>query len=285
MALLPPSFLDTVVAIGVGEDPNDRHWVGTGFIFGELIDEKKGERKYQLWLITNKHVLVGYKEIYVKFNSSEDTDSKDYFVPLKFKNGRTRWIGHPIDSVDVAALWLNPGFLQKENRRFDFFKSDFDVAKKEKMVSSGITEGDNIFVLGFPMGLVDRSQQYVICRGGCIARIRDYLENLSSEFLIDSPVFPGNSGGPVIYCPTLFSVEGTKPLNESVLIGIVKSYVPYSDLAYSRQTNRPRIIFEENSGLAAVESTDSIIETVEVASKRIKQRHTRRVKKLEEQSD
>lgn len=37
MALLPLFFPDTVVAIGAGEDPTKRRWIGTGFLFGQLI--------------------------------------------------------------------------------------------------------------------------------------------------------------------------------------------------------------------------------------------------------
>ena len=85
-------------------------------------------------------------------------------------------------------------------------------------------------------------------------------------------VFPGNSGGPVVLCPSRIAIDGTSPIMKSVLIGIVKSYVPYNDIAVSQQTNRPRIVFEENSGLTSVESVDAILETVTLAAKRIKVR-------------
>ncbi len=274
MALLPPFFLDTVVAIGIGDDPSKRQWIGTGFLFGEIVDDNPEikDKRYKLWLITNKHVLVGLKDIYIKVNATQGTNSKDYKVHLAFNNGRSRWVGHSNEDTDVAALSINPTFLDKEGRKYSFFRSDIDTFNKEKMIEAGISEGDRIFVLGFPLGLVDTEQQYVICRGGNIARIRDHLDNRTNVFLIDAPVFPGNSGGPVILCPSALAIQGTKSINQSALLGIVKAYVPYNDLAFSKQTNRPRIIFEENSGLAAVESTDSILETVDRASRLIKRR-------------
>lgn len=274
MALLPPFFLDTVVAIGIGDDPAKRQWIGTGFLFGENVDDNPeiNEKRYQLWLITNKHVLVGLKDIYIKLNATKGTYSKDYKVHLVFKNGRSRWVGHSNEDTDVAALSINPAFLNKEGRKYSFFRSDIDHFDKKKMIEAGISEGDRIFVLGFPMGMVDTEQQYVICRGGTIARIRDHLDNRTKDYLIDAPVFPGNSGGPVILCPSVVAIEGTKVIKQSALLGIVKSYVPYNDLAYSKQTNRPRISFEENSGLAAVESVDAILETVDRASRLIKRR-------------
>lgn len=254
--------------------PTKRHWMGTGFMFGKFIENNPVNEKhsYHLWLITNKHVLMNCKDIYIKFNSTQDPNSKDYKIPLFFRNGRPLWAGHPSDNIDVAAIWLNPDFLKSEGSRFEYFQSDCHVFIKEKMLSSGVTEGDRIFVLGFPMGLVEKDRQYVICRGGNIARIHDFLENRTTEFLIDSPVFPGNSGGPVILCPSAISIQGTKSIKQAALIGIVKSYLPYNEMGISAQTKEPRIMFMENSGLAVVESVDSIIETVDLGLKRIKSR-------------
>jgi hypothetical protein len=112
----------------------------------------------------------------------------------------------------------------------------------------------------------------VICRSGALARVRDFTDGYSNDFLGDVLVFPGNSGGPVIICPSALSIQGTKQISKANLIGIVKSYVPYQDIAISQQTRRPRMVFEENSGLTAIESVDSIIETVDLADKRIKGR-------------
>lgn len=121
-------------------------------------------------------------------------------------------------------------------------------------------------MLGFPMGIVDgETQEYVIVRQGVIARIRNTLESsVITPFLIDSFIFPGNSGGPVILRPELGSIQGAKPaINEAYLLGIVKGYVPYIDVAVSAQTKRPRVTFEENSGLAEVIPADAIQETID----------------------
>jgi hypothetical protein len=64
--------------------------------------------------------------------------------------------------------------------------------------------------------------------------------------LIDAAVFPGNSGGPVVARLPMYSGLVIK------LIGIVHAYVPYRETAISMQTLKPRVIFEENSGLGVV---------------------------------
>lgn len=270
MALLPPVFLDTVVAIGVGA-VSERRWIGTGFIYGDLKPgaADPSQRRYQLWLITNKHVLQGLKTVFIRFNAAPGATAKDYEVQLIARNGKSRWIGHSDANIDVAAIFLNASVLDSDARHYAFFQSDDHASGKAQLQANGITEGDRIFVLGFPMGLVTADRQYVICRGGAVARIRDYLEGNASDFLVDAPVFPGNSGGPVILCPSLTAITGTKTVARADLIGIVKSYVPFIDVAISQQTRRPRITFEENSGLASVEPLDAIAATVAVATKRI----------------
>lgn len=45
----------------------------------------------------------------------------------------------------------------------------------------------------------------------------------------------------------------------------LSSYLPYQEIAVSQQTGRPRMIFEENSGLGVVVPCDIINETVEIA--------------------
>jgi hypothetical protein len=94
------------------------------------------------------------------------------------------------------------------------------------MAYGQITEGDRVFVLGFPMGLVATERQYVICRSGIIARVRDLLEGTAPDFLVDATVFPGNSGGPVVICPSALAITGTKQIEKADLIGIVKATFP-----------------------------------------------------------
>lgn len=265
MALLPPFYLDTVVAIGVGDDLDSRRWIGTGFIVGKPLNPEvqPNERKYSLWLVTNKHVLKAQTKIYIKFNSANDPDSIDYPIDLNV----FPWFGHENNLIDVATIKINHKILEDDKRKFGFIQLDEHKYKKSDLKNNETTEGDRIFVLGFPMGLVTKERQYVVCRGGYIARIRDYLEDRTTDFLIDASVFPGNSGGPVIICPEATAITGTKQNDRANLIGIVKSYIAYQDAAVSPQTGRTRIVFEENTGLASVESVDSIIETILLAEK------------------
>jgi S1-C subfamily serine protease len=273
MALLPPFFLDAVVAIGVGDDPANRTWIGTGFLYGALDkDSSPSNKSYFVFLVTNRHVLEGQMKIWVKFNPASGSGSKDFEVSLRAKNSRETWIHHPDTGVDLGAVFINASFLQSVNMRFSYFRDDEHTFTVAQLKSEGVTEGDGVYVLGYPMGLVSAAWQSAICRMGCIARIQDVIVAGTGEFLIDAAIFPGNSGGPVVLRPEAMAITGTKGVSKANLVGVVQSYLPYQDVAVSVQTRRPRITFDENSGLAPVIPVDRVNELMAASMRRVKSR-------------
>lgn len=259
MAQLPPQFLDAVVAIGCKVNGN-LHWIGTGFLYGDFIkqvDEKTSS--YISFIVTNKHVLVNQNEVVIRLKAKDTEDILEYPLQLT-NNGQIQWYGHPSPDIDVAIIKIDGSKLQKDNIQFYFFKSDKDLLKRDEMLENGISAGDDIFLLGYPMGLVDMNSPIPVVRQGIIANMKDPMT--PHRFLIDSQNYPGNSGGPVIYKPNFGFLQGTKNFDESRLIGIVKSYVKYQDIAISQQTKEPVLVLSQNSGLANVFHADYIDETV-----------------------
>ncbi|WP_047419575.1 serine protease [Cellulophaga sp. Hel_I_12] len=268
MALIPPFFIDTVIAIGkqTGTDAAIRkQWIGTGFIYGTFQNvnaDDPTKSDYKIHLVTNKHVLNNQENIILRFNPQNGQAATDFPLALKKADGTYVWTGHQNPQVDVAVIGLNAQMLIDAGMKFSYFKSQSDILTKQNMIDEGVSEGDFIYVLGYPMGMMPSDRQHVIVRGGIIARIRDVFENRNNSFTVDSLVFPGNSGGPVIIKPEASFIQGTKVMNKAALIGIVKSYIPYTDVAISQQTGKARITFEENSGLANVETVDKITESI-----------------------
>jgi len=268
MALITPMYIDCVVAIGTIIN-EQQTWIGTGFLYGDLFEETEdGKNKYEVYLVTNKHVLNNLDLILVRFNPQTQQSAKDYAIPLKDIDGKLLWTGHSDTEIDVAVLPVNLNYILAEGMKCSFFHSDKHIADIKELKARETSEGDSIFVMGFPMGIVSADRQYVFVRGGIISRIKDLFESRSKDFVVDAFVFPGNSGGPVLSKPEMMSIKGTNSSNQSSLIGIIKSYIPYKDVAISQQTNRPRIIFEENTGLSMAEPVDHIIETIAEAKKK-----------------
>ena len=268
MALLPPAYLNTVVALGHPDANGAVKFNATGFLYGHPIGEtnENNETLYWVYLITNRHVFQSaadrQPEIQARFNLPTGSGTSIYSLPLIEPDGLTNWTVHPDPEVDVAVLKLDPTKLDTDGGDYVWFAGDEHALTLNQAVAAEVSEGDGVFVLGFPLGEAGVDRNYTIVRQGIIARAQDWLKGDAHDFLIDASIFPGNSGGPVLLKPELMSIKGTKSNSKCVLIGMVSSYLPYQEIAISTQTNRPRMIFEENSGLGVVVPHDAIVETI-----------------------
>ena len=270
MALLPPHLLDMVVAIGKPTNGESINYVATGFLYGEEIPETRvGDlANHWLFLVTNRHVVEDSPNLVARLNYSVGQGSRLYDLRLNEAGGPTPWSFHPNPVCDVAVASIELPQLHADGIEYEYFPKSLTLSL-DRAKDIQVSEGDGVFVLGYPMGIAGEERNYPIARQGSIARIRDWLEGHSQTLLIDAPVFPGNSGGPVILKPEMFSVADTKSNSLAYLIGMVSSYLPYKDVAVSPQTGRPRVIFEENSGLARIVPANIIHETVAVAVQRL----------------
>jgi hypothetical protein len=272
-ALIPPSYLDCVVAIGrdvpvmvngapvIENGAVKLQWgpIASGFLYGAPTGEKSDKGKfYRVFLVTNRRVVQGQPDLMLRFNPKESKPAKEYRLPLSDEKGKVTWFAPTDPQIDVAVVGVNVDVLRNDGIKADFITGDDNSADVAKAKDLGVTEGDGVFVLGFFSQLVGGERNFVIARQGIIARIGDLLEGFSKTFLVDTFVFPGNSGGPVILRPEALAITGTKHQGNALLIGLVSSFQTYQDVAVSQQTGRPRIIFEENAGLANVVPVDQI---------------------------
>ena len=262
MALIPAGYLKVVVSlgvVGVSDESFTHH--GTGFLYHHPIWEKDGRTHYHPFLITNRHVIDGGVSN-IRFNSASDGTLKVHSIESVTIGA---WTVHPNDA-DVAVIPIsNPGPLMEGRNPLETEIILGDVGTPSNEEVSEIVEGNGVFLLGFPLGLIGDERNYPIVRSGIIARIQGWLRGDEHTFLIDAPAFPGNSGGPVILKPENVAIKDTKPITHALLIGMVRGYIPSQDVAVSTQTGNPRIIFEENSGLAEVVPINVIKETLDLA--------------------
>ena len=155
-----------------------------------------------------------------------------------------------LQSADLG-LWAFSRSADLAARRFGWLESAGSppVIPTEAFIDPKIIDvGAPLLVLGFPLGLQSAEHNQPIARHGIVAG------HTPAGLLVEAFVFPGNSGGPVVYVPHI-KVGGAiraPHLSEERLIGVVSSYLPYSEAAISVHTKRPRVVFEENSGLANV---------------------------------
>jgi len=272
MSLLPRGYLDTTVAIEFAHADGEAmryRTVGTGFFIGLDYGDRSasGAENCRLFLVTNRHVLVGRDDLLIRVNTREGA-ARRVRLPLKGGEGRS-WAVHPDEHVDTAVVLINARVLLEAGMELGYFRPT-DMALVPRMKELDIGPGQELFVLGFPMGMSGVERNYVIARSGMIARFDDEILAASRTFLIDAAVFPGNSGGPVIAKPRSDSLAGGRPVDQAYLVGMVRSYLPYEEIAYSLQTDppTPRMVFTENSGLADVIPMDFVKEAADVLASR-----------------
>ena len=125
----------------------------------------------------------------------------------------------------------------------------------EEMKNKSISECDIIYVIGFPMGMDSINKKSPIVRTGCIARINDLYNQESNQFLLDTFVFPGNSGSPIILKTEFQSYRAP-------LIGIVDGYEIYKETLVTENEADFRSVTVQNAGLAKVYPVDCINLTI-----------------------
>ena len=206
-------------------------------------------------LVTNKHV-INEKRLQYRLNLPSQRIDRIKINREKGFEDFFNWVCHPNENVDLAAI-LVP--YEASTSAIGMY---FDTVENPDEVY----DGREIFYWGFPQGSgAEKSfQHYPILRTGVIAQSR-----YKYKFMIEANVFPGSSGSPV-FTKSIIRKDETASSNEKMrivfkapkLVGIVSSYIPYEDIAYSGQTQQPRIVFQENSGLAWVIKADCIFDII-----------------------
>lgn len=214
------------------------------------------------FLVTAKHVVAKVdnsgNNIIQDNNIGALSNTKDSKVSFRLiKNIKDRynvdWIFHSNPLVDIAMI---PFELSVES-------DDVKVIPKTQFLKcERLFETYEIFFMSYQPGINDKFIKPVV-RSGTISLI-----NNDETLFIDSSAFPGNSGSPLFLKPSpiRFDSKGISIGSDDLggkFIGIIGSYFPYQEVAISTQTGRPRVIFEENTGLSKVWTVDYLEEIIE----------------------
>lgn len=164
---------------------------GTGFFFNFKINELTVPI-----LVTNKHV--------VNYNENETVK---FFLHLLDDNGgryrnyeitlQTNWIFH--SNKDLCFTFINPVFEEVRNRtgsQVFYIANDESLIPTEKTLSE-LSALEEIVMIGYPIGLWDKQNNYPIFRKGFTASHPAFDFNEKGIALADIAAFPGSSGSPI----------------------------------------------------------------------------------------
>ena len=235
-------WLKAIVSIEVIDNKGKGTPIGTGFL---LETPNK-----HIALVTAKHVVYE--------NEGRGMLLSKIAYRLNRKDGKSILIPDSVATIQLKSGWFRSEMNDVACRlivRQDV--SDFATIPYSLFLSTQQMEpGAPLFIIGFPLGL--RSDQYAIpiVRRATLARVS------TDNLIVDGFVYPGNSGGPVIYAPTIQLGKDfvTNVLQGEWFVGIVLSEISYSEAAISLQTKRPRVTFEQNSGLSNILPADKVLE-------------------------
>lgn len=173
--------------------------------------------------------------------------------------------------ADIVAVMLSGTTINQQHLKFSSFDIDSNSFSSFELRDNGVDEGSLVYMLGYPMGLVNVNSELPICRMGCIARISEEQIAESHDALLDIQNFPGNSGSPIVSKPEFIGIQGTKILDRCVLIGIIHAYLPYRESLINFQTKEIVEVRSENSGLALMHPVEYIREVIDMYYKKPKE--------------
>jgi hypothetical protein len=164
---------------------------GTGFFF----NFKEGESTVPI-LITNKHVVNNNRNETVKFflhlKEDDGTTSENYAISL-----HTDWFFH--SEKDICFTFINPIFneVRKQTGKNVFYIANDEslIPDNEKLIELSALE--EIVMIGYPIGLWDRKNNFPIFRKGYTASHPAFDFNTKGVGLADIAAFPGSSGSPI----------------------------------------------------------------------------------------
>ena len=279
---LDPRILHTVVAVGeenIGKKVGEPMHVGaSAFLYAYPKPWTAGENNsdFRLWLVTCKHVinsLIPKGKMMVRFNTSMDSllrlvyealqdssispdkkvnifqhltgpQKQNFIIPLGPGNG-PRWTLS--QTADVAVMPVLLKDLQTKNLQWMCFSARRNAVTREEFLKFGLGEGDDVFMIGFPIGWRPGRQDWPVVRKGILSQVQGFVKGDHSTYLVDGSGFPGHSGGPVL-TKDIYNMPGFR------LVGMVSAsslHVGYS--------------VRENADLIHVVPVDDIDKTIECA--------------------
>ncbi len=179
-----------------------------------------------LYLVTARHVVLNEAvqhrpdrlQVSLHSDPNDLRQCGDLSIPL-YVDGVPQWYQHPEFDADVAAVAINdPTVLNS------YFLTPFgpdDIMNSNE----GMPLGQDVLILGFPLGFHDTLNNLPIVRSATIASSFAHPFKGEPYFLTDARLHRGMSGSPVIFFPE----SGDEHTGEWRLLGIHTSALDVSN--------------------------------------------------------
>lgn len=203
---------------------------GSGFILGVPLagDPNRGAAV----LVTAAHVIGAMQGdsmiIMGRAKSGSSWHAVQYSIKIR-EAGRPLWTQHPRADVAVMHVNLPPSLMPAQGVSSEKLASDETLRQLE------IHPGDELEVLGFPLGNPSNGSWFPVLRSGKIASYPIIPTKDNPSLLLDFRIFRGNSGGPV------YMFSGTRMSKGNLTLGDISCVIGL--------VSKERIVTEQSSGL------------------------------------
>ena len=197
--------------------------VGTGFV----VNAPRPDGTPRTVLVTAHHVLDGMAAPEARVGWRVEMPGGGWrFAPeplrIRDEAGEPVWTKHPRRDIAVLEVSAPPVFARAA------IPLGW-LASGEDLEAWRVGPGDELLTLGFPRGYASNSAGFPILRSGRIASWPLTPVESFPVFLLDFPVFPGNSGGPVFWTPAARRLPGTVQPDHPFIAGVLTSELRPTD--------------------------------------------------------
>jgi hypothetical protein len=163
---------------------------GTVFIMGKPFSTNSAS--YVLLTATNvlNDIKSDQATLFLRIQKGDGFEKLPFQINIR-TNGQPLWMKHSNADISIMNIAL------PSNADIHLISTDL-LAKDENLKEFEIHPGQELLVLGFPLGAESNDAGFPIMRSGRIASYPLTPTLQTKTFLLDFQVFPGNSGGPVL---------------------------------------------------------------------------------------
>jgi len=167
---------------------------GTGFYFQFRYDSV-----FLPVIVTNYHVIR--KTNKCNLNFTESISNKPVYGSTfseAFNITENDWLKHP--KVDLAIIPLKPilDYIKTTRNKTPFYVVFTEDLLPNRNILDSITAIEEVFMVGYPKGLWDKTNNLPIVRKGITATPAYLNYEGKKQFLLDIPNYSGSSGSPVV---------------------------------------------------------------------------------------
>lgn len=233
----PKRYLTDILSYSTVHIVNEKAkgiFTGTGFFF--YFRMKKDPKMCIPAIVSNRHVAEGATNSVFTFTVMKDSAPTDKLIDYitNYTTG-DRWIFHEDPDVDLAVYPMLPAqnFL-REKRGIEIYHTPFTTDWiPDDNYFSGLTQLDDVCMIGYPDDIWDEKNNQPIFRKGAIATRPNKNYNGKRCFLIDMAVYGGSSGSPLLIAsemPHYERASGRMNYNGRVkLIGVVHATFKHTE--------------------------------------------------------